>query len=187
MKDEFITQLIVLNENLQNLTEALSHQSFWNSQLFAAILGASSAIIVLFVHLILKWRTKRNQRLEGIYNWMAEQIDFFDPKSLYKEASRTTYKSITKDKTGKVLNETPEKPIGDKMVIELRGHVKYWRFPSLKLRRLFKKYEESLLEFNNVNNGDPEKYKQKSYSSNKLFEKLKNLSFKKTGENEWTY
>ena len=184
---EMINQLKLLNENIKNLTDAIAHQSFWDSQLFAATLGASSVLVVLIVQQVMDWRNKRNQRLEKIYTWMSEQIDFFDPKCLFKQASSTSYQCTVNDnKTGKIIEKIPEKPIGEKMVIELRTNVKYWRFPSFKLSCLFKRYEKSLLEFNeacDINQVELAKYFSKS---NELFEKLKKLAFDKTGENEWT-
>lgn len=182
MKNELIEQLIILNQNVHNLSETISHKSFWDSQLFAAILGSSSAVIVLLVQSFLKWRVKRNQRLDEIYNSMAEQLGFYSPEVLYRKAANTIYQSTTKDKNGNIIREIPEKPLGEKMVIELRSNIKYWRFPNSKIRRLFGQYEKSLRAINHINNDDQEQLSQ----ANKFFEKLQQLSFQKTGENEWT-
>ena len=187
MHEDIIQQLVLLNKNVSNLTEVIGNQSFWNSQLFAAILGASSAILVLLIQSILKWRKGRSQRLEKIYLWAAEQIDFHSPEQLFASARNTSFASVTKNKDAEMIRKTPEKPIGEKMVINLKDHVKYWKFPNSKIKRLFTKYEKSLLDFNSVDDGaEKTDYENQFSASNTIFQQIKDLAFKVTGENEWT-
>lgn len=181
-----VNQLQQINENLTILNKAISSQSFWNSQLFAAIIGASSAIIVLLIQQFWNWHLKRKEKLGEIYKWIAEQYKFWDPDSLFKNASSTIYECMhTNHVTGKT-DIIPEKLLGEKMVIEFRSHVKYWTFPSCWLRRSFEKYENSLLDFNNCDKNDRNNLNILFSRSESVLNKIKDNSFKKTGENEWT-
>ena len=74
------------NENLLALTKAVNAQSFWNSQLFAAILGASSAIVVLLIGRVLDWYRKRKERLDKIYNDIAQKYYHWNPETLLRDA-----------------------------------------------------------------------------------------------------
>ncbi len=188
MHSEIIEQLMLLNNNISALTEAtIGAKSFWNSQLFAAILGASSAVLVVLLQSLLKWRKERNERLERIYLWAAEQIDFYSPKQLFGTARSTCFASVTKNKEGEVIKSTPEKPVGEKMLIELKEHVKYWNFPHSRIRRLFTKYDQSLLDFNQVKEPAEESdYEIYFLASNEIFNQIQELAFQVTGENEWT-
>lgn len=187
MNDEIVNQLIVLNSNLSEITELLKNKSFWDSQLFAAMLGASSAVFVVIFQIFLSWRKKRSKKLREIYQWAAEQIDFHTPNDLFKEANNTSYGPVTKNKDGKIIDRTPEKQVGEKMVLELKNRVKYWNFPHSKIRKLFIKYEKSLSQFDQVNDPiDKKGYEKYFKESEKIFQQIKKLSFKMTGENEWT-
>lgn len=168
--DNLAKQLQLLNNNMSILIETIGSQSFWNSQLFAAIIGASSAIAVLLIQQLWNLKNNRKNRMDKIYKWICAQYGFWAPRSLFENASNTSYSGT-------------EKPIGEKMVIDLRSHVKYWRYPNYRLRRYFKEYEHSLLSFNVCSDKNYEKY----FSNSELiFEKIKDIAFKKTGENEWT-
>ena len=168
-------QLHLTNENLLALTKAVNAQSFWNSQLFAAILGASSAIVVLLIGRVLDWYRKRKERLDKIYNDIAQKYYHWNPETLLRDAFSTSYQG-------------EDKPLGEKMIIKLRGQVKYWQYPSFRLRRHFKKYEQALLEFDKYNGKDLDADELKEYLSQAavIHKKLKARAFKKTGENEWT-
>jgi len=168
--DSLSNQLRLLNKNLTDLIAAIGSQSFWDSQLFAAILGASSAIIVLIVQRLWNWHNLRKDKMDKIYKCIGEQNVFWSPRSLFKKASNTHYAGT-------------EITIGKKMVIDLRSSVKYWRYPNYFIRKLFKKYEHSLMNFNNCKDNNYEKYFVESES---LLEKIKEIAFKKTGENQWT-
>lgn len=163
-------QLKLLNQNLSELINTVGSQSFWNSQLFAAIIGASSVIVVLLIQQIWHWKKNRNERMNKIYKWISEQYGFWYPKSIYEQSSNTTYHDT-------------DKPIGEKMVIYLRSHVKYWQYPNYKLRRYFREFENSLLSFNDCKDNNYENYFLKSKL---ILEKIRDIAFKKTGENEWT-
>src|SRR4030043_1843147 len=138
--ESILKQMQEMNNNISELTNIIqTSQSFWNSQLFAAIIGASSAIMVLLIKQLWNWKQKRKDALEKIYKWIAEQNDFWNPRSLFDEASRTGYGCTTRDDVTGGTTNIPEKTLGEKMVIELRSHVKYWKYPSHWLRKLFKK------------------------------------------------
>lgn len=165
-------QLHLTNENLLALTKAVNAQSFWDSQLFAAILGASSAIITQHA---LNWFHKRKERLDKIYSYIAQKYYHWSPETLLRDAFSTFYPG-------------GDKPLGEKMIIKLRGQVKYWTYPSFRLRRHFKKYEQALLEFNKYNGKvlDSDELKRYLLRADTIHEKLKDRAFKQTGENEWT-
>ncbi len=71
------------------------------------------------------------------------------------------------------------------MVIGLRSHIKYWYEPFSKIRFLISWYEKSLWS---IKEGTIEEIKeQKEYKeAEKRFQKIMDLVYKKTGENEWT-
>jgi hypothetical protein len=184
--ENILGQLHLINENLRALTTVIESQSFWNSQLFAAIIGASSAILVLVIQQIWNWQHKRWERLEKVYAWITEQYHFWGPRALFDEAASTAYgATVTDNVTGKT-EQTPDKALGEKMVIGLRSHVKYWRYPSFRLRRLFKKYEEAIRKFNNCDHRNRNELNEYLSTAERIFQKLTTLAFKKTGENKWT-
>jgi len=167
---EISRQIYNINITLRHLTKVIDAQSFWNSQLFAAILGAFSAIVI---QQGLTWLHKRKESLDKTYRWVAEQHVFWSPDSLLNSAENTSYGS-------------PDKPLGEKMIIDLRSHVKYWRYPYSKIKKQFAKYEKSLHRFNDFGGTGMPTKEDCLKISNSYFESIKNISFKKSGENEWT-
>ena len=81
--DDISRQLHAIHESLQSLVKVLSSQSFWNSQLFGAIIGASSALLIILIQQIWVWWHKRKTKLDGFYKWIAEQYVFLTPDALY--------------------------------------------------------------------------------------------------------
>jgi len=179
-------QLALINNTLSDISKALSTQSFWNSQLFAAIIGASSAILVLLIQQFWVWYRNKKHKFNEVCNWIAGKYQFMTPDVLFEIASSTSYGSTVHNKTTREEKIIPEKPLGDKMVIELRSKVKYWRFPSFRLRRLFKKYEMSLNKFNDFDSIDGDDLNRLLSESRKYIEIIKNIAFRKTGENDYT-
>jgi hypothetical protein len=93
-----LQQLYTLNKTLSELVKAVqSSQSFWNSQLFAAMVGAGAAISVVLIQQLWNWWKNTNERLGEIYKWIAEQHVFWDPRALYDRASRTSYGCTSTD------------------------------------------------------------------------------------------
>jgi hypothetical protein len=116
----------------------------------------------------------RKESLEKIYEWIAKQNVFWNPRSLYKEASNTGYA------------DNPMKLLGEKMVIELRRQVKYWKYPDIRLRRLFKRYEKVVLEFNNCDYTKKDQVNQYLKKAEQVFVNITGRVYEKTGENQWT-
>jgi hypothetical protein len=175
ISDNVLQQIHAINDTLSELVKAVqSSQSFWNSQLFAAILGASAAISVVMIQQLWNWRKNIIERLEKTYEWIAEQNGFWNPKALYNEASRTSY--VCK----------PDKLLGEKMVIELRRRVKYWKYPDIRLRRLFKRYEKLLLQFNSCDCSKADNVSEHLAKANVVFTEITHRAYKRTGENQWT-
>ena len=175
VSDSVLQQLHTINDTLSELVKAVqSSQSFWNSQLFAAILGASAAISVVMIQQLWNWRKNIKERLEKIYKWITEQNAFWSPQSLYNQASQTSYAC------------NPDKLLGEKMVIELRRHVKYWKYPDIRLRNLFKRYEKLLLQFNSCDCSKADSVSKYLAEADAVFTKITERVYKKTGENQWT-
>lgn len=170
-----------LSQSIQNLTVALHYQPFWNSNWFAALIGALSAIVVTSV---IDDVRKRRLKLREFYAWIMEQGTFSSPSALLHVARITMY-GHTFTKNG-VSTEVPEKPLGEKMVIELRKHTKYWLFPYSRIRLLFHSYERTLQKI-------PADESAKTVESNliykeaeEIFNKIMRLAERKTGDNQWT-
>lgn len=181
-----IKQLEVINENLSTLTKAVTSQSFWNSQVGAAIIGAAAAIFVILIQQFWNWRKKRKEKLDKIYEWIAEKYHFWTPRSLYDQASSTSYGGTSHDTLTGETKKIPEKSLGEKMVIELRSHVKYWRFPSYRLKSYFKKYEASLIRFNSLDQNGKDQLQEFFSISEEFLSKIKDMAFRESGENEYT-
>ncbi len=181
---ELIEQLSEINKSIVSLTKEISSRSFWNSQLFAAIIGASAAILVFIITQIIQYCRKSAERHEEYCLWLTKNYIFYRPESLLKEAKHTGYGGTTTNPFTGQKKVTPDKPLGEKMIIELRRGTKYWRKSSLKIKRKFKKYEEKLLKFNTAKNKS--ELIECLESANTIFEEIKTMAFKHTGENQWT-
>lgn len=175
MEEEIIKELHAIAINIEELGVLIQNnsRSFWNTQWFAALIGAISALSITFLKEVVE---KRSRRMNEIYNWLMGNKWALSLDSFVDSATHTSYSK-------------PDKPIGEKVVIELRRHCKYWRFPLSKVRYLFQKYEKALWKLPNLPNREREKIKNSDeyVVAEKLFRKISELVEKKTGENWWTY
>jgi hypothetical protein len=179
-------QLQLINENLAALIKVMESQSFLNSQLFAAIIGASAAILVLIMKEIWDWRRKRSERLKKTYSWITQNHVWINPRSLFEKASSTGYGYTKTDSVTGETTQIKDKPLGEKMSIELRRMVKYRDFNSILLRRLFAKYNRSLLTFNGYDGKTEDQRNNFLNNSERIFEKIKRRAFRRIGEDEFT-
>ena len=168
------------------LNKTIASRSFWDSQLAAAIIGAGSAILIVIMQYLWKRHKQQKEELDKIYSWIVESYNFWTPDSLLTLASEISYGGTTTDNLSGEKRIIPEKPLGEKMVIELRKHVKYWQFPSWILKWYFKKYEKSLRLFNTVDPHSNDEFRSNLLFSESIMSKIKKIAFKRSGENEWT-
>jgi len=175
-----------INENLSVIAEALYENNFWDSQWFAALIGDSAAVAVFSIEKLFLWRRRKSEKLVDLAKWLNVQWIFRSPGDLLKSARSSGYGyTKTEGKTGK-KEVVLDKPLGEKMVITLRRDLKYWRYPGWRFRRLFRKYEKSLQAFDMLKDGDKEEQDRLLAQAKIYFEKIDNLAFKITGDNEWT-
>jgi hypothetical protein len=159
-------------DSLDHLNVALSYLSathWWNTQWFSAVIGAITGFIGTLVYSSLKDRKKR---LADYYQWFLNQGTFSDPQGLSSQAMITSYGNN-------------DKSLGEKMVIELRSHTKYWYEPYGVFRFLLSRYEKSVRKIKNCLRVDLEN--QEEYiEAEKKFKKVMDFLYRETGENEWT-
>src|SRR3989344_2903296 len=142
---EIINQINLVSTNLNRIADSvsrISEKSFFDSQLFGAIIGAGSAIFIFLLSEILRYARVRREEVKDLHLKLAKNEHFFSPKSIWREAKHHMYGGTIRDAEGE--RTIPEKPLGEKMVIEFRTRLKYWHFKSLKLKRWFKKLEKAL-------------------------------------------
>jgi hypothetical protein len=169
---ELINSINNLANSVQRLESSIrvtQTSKWWDTQWFSALVGAIAGLIGTFLYSSLKNRSKK---LSDSYQWFLEQGTFSDPSGLLMQANITVYG-----------NE--DKPLAEKMVIELRSHTKYWYNPYGTFRFLLRRYEKSIMR---IKNGRTEEVKmQPEYlEAEKRFKKVMDFLYRKTGENEWT-
>ncbi len=170
MAPELIKSIETLGETLRGLNvtlQTVSNVAWWNTQWFSAFIGA----ITGFTGSLLVSKVKeRNERLSSFYQWFLKQGSFSSPQGLYHGARVYSY-------------GTPDKPLGEKMAIELRKHTRYWYRPLGKLRFLLYRYEAAIRKIQNAEDIENQiEYKK----AGELFNRVENFVYKKTGENKWT-
>jgi len=183
MDTEIIIELHKIAESIQDLNVTILNISynFWDTQWFAALVGALSAIIAT---IFINFFGKRNQRMKDLYQSLMSNKTWLQPDSLIDQAGCTSY-GHTITKNGKT-STVPEKKINEKTVIEFRGFCKYWQFPISRIRYLFNKYEKAIWQLPDrkvIELKDVAEYK----NLQKIFHKISNLIEKKTGESEYTH
>jgi len=186
LTDSLIFELRAINQNLDKLAEVVAPNSFLDSQLFGALIGASAAIGVLLLQQTWGWLEKRNQRIDEIYDWVVKQHDFFAPKNLYKNAVNHTYGGTWSDGLTGRTRKIPNKPLGEKMVIELGRKTKHTTWPRCKLRRLLGRYEKSVVLFDDCDPKNRDELNHYLDIAEKAYEPIVNEVYKKKGVNEWT-
>lgn len=184
--DTIIAALNGINSNLAQIVENLSNKSFLDSQWFAALIGAGSAIIIFSIEKTISWRKRENEKLLDYCKWLNEQWVFRSPDSLLNSARSTVYGHEERNLTSGEVKVVPEKPLGEKIVIELRRDLKWWRQPNRKLHRYFKKYEKMLYKFDQLKDDDPEQEKVLIEQALGYYNKIDNYAYKITGDNEHT-
>jgi len=172
MNTDLANSINTVAENISHLDNTIqinSHVQWWNTQWFSALIGAGVVFIGTQLFFSLK---SRNKKLFDSYQWFLKQGTFSDPDGLLMQAQMTVYG-----------NE--DKLLGEKMVIELRSHTRYWYEPYGVFRFLLHRYEKSIWK---IKNGRKEEVKEQiEYKeAQKRFQKVMDFVYKKTGENEWT-
>ncbi|WP_446009197.1 hypothetical protein [Candidatus Electrothrix sp.] len=181
MDNSILEQLIGINKSLQEIAYVLNSQSFWNSQLFAAIIGALSAIFSMFGIELYKNHKKRITKLNETYKFLIDQLSFHTPDNILKEA-------IHDDTLGYLGNDTGEEiKLGERMVIRLMKDIEYDHYPCSKLKILFFSYEKSLKRFSELESENIDDFKFYVKNSEKKFNKIERLCFKNLKEDKRIY
>ena len=181
---QIVSELKGINASLGIVNQTLSNRSFFDSQFFSALIGATSALFIFFLKGVIDFFKQRKKQNYNIYMKLTEDGHWSSPESIYSKARYTSYGHTHTDSKG---NKTvvPEKPISERLVIELRKRVKYWNFRNLRLRRMFKKYERVLSSFGDFKKDDPE-FQKNMKAADILHKKIMNHVYSKTNESEWT-
>lgn len=137
-------ELHTISQTLIELSNTIGKKSFWESNVFSAIIGAASAIIITAVISINHWlKNKRRVELKETI-WFAENYVFYKPIDLWKKASHTAYGGKLHDGFTGETESIPDKTINEKIVLELRRKIKWWKLKTPWLRRMFSKLQKEL-------------------------------------------
>lgn len=159
-------QLTALNSNLTSLIR--DQNSLLNSPLLQTIAGG---LAVLLATIAIDYFKNRSWKINKFYDHHLSYLIFYEPKAFYDEARITSYPE-----------EVGDKPMSEKMVIELRKKVKYWYLPRSRIKKLFSEYEAILKGFPSEKNEEVA-YLNKAKAH---YSRIEAHFFAKTGENEWT-
>jgi hypothetical protein len=177
-----VEQLNNINATLSQIQMALANPPFWQSNIFAAIIGFSGGILVFILDLLVRAFDTRKVHLRKIYDWFLTQFVFFSPQSLVDLARMHIYAS-TLTRNG-VTTQIPEKPLAEKMVIEFKKRIKYQTFPKFsQIKNLLGQYEKELSKFPEYGDAQMEAHLK---SADAIYDQIKTLIYKETGENEFT-
>ncbi len=179
-----ISHLDAVNSNLSSIASTISKKSFFDSQAFGAIVGASSALFIFFLEKIISFCRKRITQNRKLYFELAEHGDIFSPRNLRERGGMTMYGHTKKDREGTTV--VPEKPLGEKMLIQLRRVVKYWDYRNYWLRRMFKKYSKIIKSFDETSDRDSDEGKKNMKRAELMHTKIMRYVYRKTGEDEWS-
>ncbi len=174
-------QPIVDSLNAINSTLQKSSGAFWNSQLFAALIGAVSATIIgVLINII----SNRRSRLKELYDNLMDRISWYSPDSLMNTARITSYgHSSVRDGVTTII---PEKTNAEKIVIELRRRGKYWKWPICRVKFLFRRYEQALSKLPDSATVTEVKASDEYKAADFIYKRILELVQDKTGENQWT-
>ncbi|MCU7835297.1 MAG: hypothetical protein KZQ83_08580 [gamma proteobacterium symbiont of Taylorina sp.] len=184
--DKIVDVLNGINSNLTTIANALNNDSFLDSKWFAALIGAGSAIIIFIIEKYFSWRKRENKKLLEFCKWLNEQWTFRSPDTLLGAAHSTIYGHEERTSNTEEVKVIPEKPLGEKMIIELRRDLKWWREPDRTLHRYFKKYEKLLSKFDQLQEADPALEKILIEQAMVYYDKIDIYAYKVTGDNEHT-
>lgn len=178
-------QLSSMSEVLKQIQVALAEKSFLDSQLFGAIVGAGSAILVFLLELAWNAWRNRSRVISSLCSAFVSQMTFFSPDALISEADMHMFAGKTTYSDGTV-EETPEKARGEKMVIMLKRKANHRQLPPFsKLKRLFRRYEKAIAH---MPDGKRSELKNNEHylKAKALYQRIENYLYKNTGENEYT-
>lgn len=171
--EDFYNQAELINENLKQINQSINSDSFFNSNLFSAIIGSGATIFVLFLSWLIKKIKKFKEDSFKECMLVAKNYFILSPESLSEEASYTQYGD-----GGHTLQQ--------KMIIGIRKNFKYRLFKDKKLKNLFafyeKKIQNSIVEKNTSNLNVIKNIE----ILNQFYEKIKKYVFDKVRENEHT-
>jgi hypothetical protein len=175
-------QLIAINHTLGQIQLALANPPFWQSNIFAAIIGFSGGLLVFGLDKTTRILATRKRELAETYQWLLGQLAFDTPAALLSNAKSTVYMH-TSTRGGRTIHH-PEKSTSEKMLIALRRHIKYWTYPRFsKIKRLFKKYERVITKFPEWNNTEIQVHIDRAQEA---YDKIEQYLYDQTGENRFT-
>jgi len=166
-------------ENTEAIATALSRPDpFWDTQWFAALIGATAALLITS---LIDQTAKRNKILRDFYDKIAKNGHGLSLQSIGVSANIIRY-GHTATRNG-VSTEVPEKTFSERVIIELRKKCKYWTLPPSKIRFMLKKYEKLLSKIPDTKNL---KTSDGYIEATEYYQKILDFVYKKTGENIWT-
>jgi hypothetical protein len=169
---EINNTLLTLNRDLINY-----QNSFINQPWFSFIIGSLVTFTATFIY---EYMRKRNERLNKIYKYLAEQYVFHDPDSLLKEAGITS--TGYTQTVGGITTVIPEKTFSKKMRVYLWEHTNWANFPKGYLWYLYKTYDKKLSLIVDKKTYNEIKDSPEYRDTNKFFNKLKRHIFRISGE-----
>ncbi len=178
--DQFSAQLNNINQNIELLNKTINSNSFFDSQLFAGIIGALAVLIAVIFGKYLEVRQKNKETFLDMVEQLARQGIFYNPTGLFGEAKHTIYGHKGKDDYGEEY-EMPEKTIGEKMVIALREGINYYDFRNWRMIRLFKQYEAELSKITEIPKTGAE-LKKLLEDAEKIYQKIMDFAYKKSNK-----
>lgn len=174
--DKINNSLILIGNNIQEYQFQLTNQPW-----FQFIIGS---VVTLFATTMYEYASSRRKRLKEIYDFFVVQHAFYEPIDLFKKGRMTSYASTT-HKDGQTI-KNPEKPMGEKMLIEFREHIKWWRYPKGRLWYLLRKYDHAISNIPDISDEKTIKETKEYKKAQKVFDKLRDHIYRATGENQWT-
>ena len=181
IQESILQSMQSIDSTLKQIDANLATKSFFDSTLFAALIGAVGALLLQEVYKAYKHRQKG---ITELYETITKNGWAYDPDSLMRTAKITIYGGTEVNQDGE-KNIIPEKPLGEKMIIELRRNFKYWTFPRCKTTRKLKKYEKKLALMNNYRKPDFD-HKIVLKNLKKIYSEIEEYSLKKLKESKWT-
>lgn len=169
-------------KSLADIAASMKHVAFWDTQWFAAVIGASGAILVFLIEkLITARRAAARERFE-ICSRLRENLSSWHPDFLLHvaEQSRTGYTS-TDALTGEVI-VVPERTLGDKMIAKLKEESRWWEYRDKKLRQLFDSYRHSLSLFGGLVRPDEQELRQLIVSARDAHKRIEQYVLSVTGD-----
>lgn len=169
---------------MANLSRITENSPFWESNIFAAIIGFGGGLTVFLLGLLGRFWSSRKKTLNRLYYELGNEFAFYRPESLINQVRSMRYGGVITTADGSVENR--DKSVSEKVLIEFKKGIKHQTFPRLsRIKWMYKKYERKLAKLPNLlsKRGTSSPFLE---DAELYYEKIKTFVYKKTGEDEWT-